>query len=227
MAVETCEPQGGRRAAVIVAHPDDETLWAGGVILARPHWSWFIATLCRAGDADRTRRFHRACEGLNARGAMADADDGPDQTPLPDERVQGIVEGLLGTAEVDLLLTHGPRGEYTRHRRHEQTCRAVVALWSRGSIRTKALWMFAFQDGGGAHLPHADPDAPIQEVLGDAVWSEKYRLMTEVYGFRPDSWEARTTPRQEAFWSFENAQEAADWVARPPRGMDHESAGSL
>jgi LmbE family N-acetylglucosaminyl deacetylase len=32
--------------AVIVAHPDDETLWAGGTILEHPSNDWFIVCLC-------------------------------------------------------------------------------------------------------------------------------------------------------------------------------------
>ena len=39
-----------KKTAVIVAHPCDETLWAGGTILSQPAWNWFIATLCRASD---------------------------------------------------------------------------------------------------------------------------------------------------------------------------------
>jgi hypothetical protein len=37
-------------AAVIVAHPDDETLWAGGMILTHPGYNWFVASLCRKSD---------------------------------------------------------------------------------------------------------------------------------------------------------------------------------
>ena len=44
--------------AVIVAHPDDETLWAGGTILSHPSNKWFIICLCRASDTDRSVRFH-------------------------------------------------------------------------------------------------------------------------------------------------------------------------
>lgn len=38
------------RAAVVVAHPDDETLWCGGYILAHPEIDWKIVTLSRASD---------------------------------------------------------------------------------------------------------------------------------------------------------------------------------
>ena len=40
-------------AVVIVAHPDDETLWAGGTILMHPETHWTILTLCRTSDPDR------------------------------------------------------------------------------------------------------------------------------------------------------------------------------
>jgi len=48
------------RAAVVVAHPDDETLWCGGYILTHPEFLWRIVTLCRAADPDRGPRFRRA-----------------------------------------------------------------------------------------------------------------------------------------------------------------------
>jgi len=31
--------------AVIVAHPDDETLWAGGLLIDHPEWDVFVACL--------------------------------------------------------------------------------------------------------------------------------------------------------------------------------------
>ena len=45
---------------IIVAHPDDETLWAGGTILSHPEWSVFVISLCRASDTDRAPKFNRA-----------------------------------------------------------------------------------------------------------------------------------------------------------------------
>ena len=45
-----------KAVAVIVAHPDDETLWAGGTILSHPSWQWFIVCLCRGSDKDRGLR---------------------------------------------------------------------------------------------------------------------------------------------------------------------------
>ena len=144
---------------------------------------------------------------------MADLDDGPDQAPQPVEEVQDTTTRLLAGNRYDLILTHGPRGEYTQHRRHDECCQSVVELWRSGGIYTKRLWLFAYEDGGHAYLPRVRDDADRRDVLTDEVWLEKRRLMTDVYGFGPDSWEARTTPREEGFWCFDSPQAAVERTA--------------
>lgn len=53
-------------ATVIVAHPDDETLWAGGTILMHPETQWTILTLCRRSDPDRSPKFDKAMNTIEA-----------------------------------------------------------------------------------------------------------------------------------------------------------------
>jgi LmbE family N-acetylglucosaminyl deacetylase len=202
------------RAAVVVAHPDDETLWCGGYILTHPEFLWRIVSLCRAMDADRAPRFRQVLQRFGAAGEMADLDDGPDQKPLPSGQVEETVARLLTGNRYDLVLTHGPLGEYTQHRRHAECCRAVVELWRSGAIDSKRLWMFAYEDGGRAYLPHVRQDADRRDVLPDDIWAEKRRLIMDLYGFGPDSWEAETTPRHEGFWCFDSAQEAVKRAAQ-------------
>lgn len=210
-------PRGSKRAApsvaVVVAHPDDETLWAGGTILSHPRWKCFVACLCRADDPNRAPRFFNSLRRLGASGDMSDLDDGPDQTPLPDATVEQAIVDLLHGTPVDLVLTHGPDGEYTRHRRHEETSRAVASLWKAGRIASKALWLFAYGDGGGRCLPWARPDAHRTQKLPDEVWHVKYDIITRIYGFAPESFEARTTPREEAFWCFDSAESMQAWAS--------------
>jgi LmbE family N-acetylglucosaminyl deacetylase len=144
---------------------------------------------------------------------MADLDDGPDQAPLPFEHVQETIARLLAGTGYDLVLTHGPRGEYTRHQRHEECCGAVVDLWRSGRIDTKRLWLFAYEDGGRAYLPRVRDDADRRDRLADDVWLEKRRLITDLYRFGPDSWEAQAAPREEGFWCFDSAQAAVKRAA--------------
>jgi len=201
------------RAAVVVAHPDDEILWCGGTLLNHSEFHWRIVTLCRAGDSDRAPKFSLVLNQLGAEGEMADLDDGPDQNPLPIDLVQATTTRLLAGSRYDLILTHGPMGEYTRHRRHEECCRSVVELWQAGAIDTKRLWLFAYEDGERAHLPRVRDDADRRETLTESVWLEKRRLITSVYGYGADSWEAQSTPHEEGFWCFDSAQAAAERTA--------------
>jgi hypothetical protein len=202
-----------RRAAVIVAHPDDETLWAGGLILAHPECDWTVIGLCRASDPDRAPKFHRALARLGAHGALGDLDDGPEQRPLAEGTVTEAVTALLPRSDAfDVVLTHSPRGEYTKHRRHEETGRAVASLWMAGLLNAKVLWLFAYEDGQRQYLPRAIPTAHWKQALSDGLWRAKRAIITDVYGFSAGSFEASTTPREEAFWCFESAAACRQWL---------------
>jgi len=190
------------KCAVIVAHPDDETLWAGGVMLMYPESEWMVVTLCRKSDQDRAPRFFRAIERLNAAGAMGDLDDGPEQHPLANRQVQQEILQSLPSNRYDLIITHGLNGEYTRHLRHEETAKAVMALWKSERLFAGQIWRFAYEDGGRKYLPRAIEDADMHIKLPEEIWQKKYDIITNIYGFSPDSFEARTAPRQEAFWCF-------------------------
>ena len=185
---------------VIVAHPDDETLWAGGTLLMHPDCRWTVVTLTRRGDPDRAARFARAVGLYGATGVMGDLDDGPEQKPLRTIEVEDAIAALLPSHGYDLVLTHGLWGEYTRHRRHEEVAKAVMALRESGRFSAAEIWMFAYGDDGGKRLPRPLENSDIYTRLPPDIWERKYRLITEVYGFAPDSFEARTTPRDEAFW---------------------------
>jgi hypothetical protein len=150
---------------------------------------------------------------LQAEGDMADLDDGPDQVPLPIALVEATIVRLLADVHFDLLLTHGPEGEYTRHRRHEECSRAVVALWQSGSINTKRLWIFAYEDGGRTYLPRLRVNADRRDLLPEGIWIEKRRIMTGVYGYGEDSWETMCTPKEEGFLCFDSARDAVKRTA--------------
>ena len=214
-----------KTVAVIVAHPDDETLWAGGMILRQPAWNWFIATLCRASDRDRAPRFFQALKVFGANGKMGDLDDGPEQNPLADNEIQATILELLPQQHFDLIISHNPAGEYTRHLRHEEIGRAVITLWHLGKISTDELWTFAYEDRGRQYLPRPIKTAHIYQSLPEQIWQKKYHLITSIYGFEKNGFEAETTPRAEAFWKFTNSLDAQEWLDK--KVFQHESSTAI
>lgn len=191
-----------KTVAVIVAHPDDETLWVGGTLLSNPSWKCFVVSLCRKSDIDRSRKFFNALKIYQAEGIMGDLDDGPDQNPLDAKEIEQEILNLLPSGKFDLVITHNQSGEYTKHLRHEEVSQAVISLWQAGKLTASELWTFAYEDGNKKYYPLAVQSASIYTILTQPVWQDKYKLITETYGFKGDSWEAKTTPSAEAFWKF-------------------------
>jgi LmbE family N-acetylglucosaminyl deacetylase len=206
------DDQKDKSVAVIVAHPDDESLWAGGTIISHPSWRWYIVTLTRQSDTERAEKFYKALKVLGAKGLMGDMDDGPEQKPLHAKEVEDTILKLLPRMPFDLIITHHPAGEYTRHLRHEETAKAVISLWNSGKIATQELWTFAYEDGGKQYLPRAIRTNTLFSVLPKETWQKKYELITETFGFNKNSWEAETTPKEESFRKFTNSVDAMHWV---------------
>ncbi len=203
------------QAAIIVAHPDDETIWCGGTLFMHAHRSLSIVSLCRASDPDRAPKFYRAVSILGGRGCMGDLDDGPEQHPLPESTIQATILDLLPTHRFDIIITHSPLGEYTRHRRHEETATAVGNLWKSGRLKSKNLWMFAYRDqgrGGVSDPPVPHPHAHIKICLPKEIYCRKKRIILDCYGFLPDGFEALACGKQEAFWCFENPDALMKWL---------------
>lgn len=201
-----------KTVAIIVAHPDDETLWAAGLLLDNPQWACIIVSLCRKYDHERATKFHKTVAALNATGIMGDLDDGPAQTPQAKEKIQSLLLDLLPYKNFDLILTHSPLGEYTRHLRHEEIGKAVIDLWISDTLASQELLLFAYEDGNKEYHPVAITSADLYFDLPDNIWLKKNQLITQIYEFAPDSWETQTTPKAEAFWRINNKEQALKWL---------------
>jgi LmbE family N-acetylglucosaminyl deacetylase len=201
-----------KSVALIVAHPDDETLWAGGTILNHPAWKCFIVCLCRGNDKERSGKFYNALKEYGADGIMGDLDDGPDQIPLSEKAVEDAILHLLPPSHFDLIISHNPLGEYTRHLRHEEVGKAVIRLWKNGKISSGKIWIFAYEDGNKQYYPASVSGASIYRILTRRIWLKKYKIVTQTYGFEISSFEAQTTPETESFWEIITTDDAENWL---------------
>jgi len=202
-----------KNVAIIVAHPDDEVLWVGGTILSNPLWKCFVVCLCRKSDNDREPRFHKSLAALNAEGIMGDLDDGPDQNPLEEKLVEHTILELMPPRHFDLIITHNPLGEYTKHIRHEEVSKAVISLWNDEKISTNELWTFAYEDGNKKYFPRAIEHNTIYHVLSEQIWLKKCNIIKEIYGFERNSWEAQTCPMSEAFMQYTDSYKAKECIS--------------
>ncbi len=194
-------------AAVIVAHPDDEIIWAGGVILRHMDWDWSVLSLCRGDDPDRAPKFRRICGRLGIRGLIEDVDDGNPLLPIDPEREIGRrVVRHLGGVSWELCLTHGLNGEYG-HERHRQVGSVVRALVMRGEIACVRFWTFAYEVSAPAGDCRPAAWADITVDLTEEQLSEKKRIVREDYGYPGDGFEVRACISPEAFSCVRDVEE--------------------
>jgi LmbE family N-acetylglucosaminyl deacetylase len=188
----------GDKALVIVAHPDDETIWMGGFILSHPELRWTVFSLCRASDTDRAPKFRRICQALGARAIITDLDDEgriSERQALP--QIEKLIGHKIGAKRFDLVFTHGANGEYG-HPRHKSVHRTVKKLACAGKIKAEKVLFFNYKKISKYKLT-AKKNSDLISKLSSAQFKKKLRLMTDIYGFAPDGIDTGFCTNPEAF----------------------------
>jgi len=184
---------------VVVAHPDDEIIWAGGTVLQNLGWEWTVFSLCRADDEDRSGKFKSVCATLGLVGFMSDLDDGAPLKPIdPQKEIGDRIIPIAGDRDWDLCLTHGENGEYG-HQRHREVHDEVLRLFHCGIVKCGELWTFAYQCSERSGACRAAQGADIIVELTGTQLAEKKRIVRDQYGYSGDSFEVKACISPEAF----------------------------
>lgn len=184
------------RGLLVVAHPDDEVLWFGGLLLrtaSRIKWTVQCCFTPRR-DPERASKFLAACAALGANAMLREVVE-----LFKHDSIEALLPEPSILAGYAVVATHGPTGEYG-HRHHQQLhhwakkfCaeRLVWSAYGSSSLvevrLTDAEWMakrVALQcyDSQATHRGQRF-QYKWEELL--AVYGARVNLMIEPYNFDP------------------------------------------
>lgn len=188
------------RALVVVAHPDDETIWMGGTIFAHKRVRWTIYALCKKSDPDRVSRFRHAMKALGARGIISDLEDDDDRMSI--KELSRIAEKLimreLRQRSFDYIFTHERDGEYG-NLRHKGVHRVVKNLLKSKKLQAKKLYCFAYEMHKSDKYAASQKKADFEIKLSKQVFDKKIKIIRDIYGFQPNSFEYQSCSKVEKF----------------------------
>jgi LmbE family N-acetylglucosaminyl deacetylase len=186
---------------VIVAHPDDETIWVGGTLLKSKDNKTIISP-CRKKDKDRAPKFEKACKILNATGHISDLDDA-EEGNYKNISAQDIIKRILEFTKdkkYDILYTHGKNGEYG-HIRHIEVHNAVKEMLEKSLLRVKKVFFFSYKKVENSFQGYAIYNSNADKLirLEKPHVKMKKKLIQEIYGYQKGGFEEESCKEIEAF----------------------------
>ena len=195
-----------KEVLVVVAHPDDETIWMGGTLLKMKEKGGFnitVISLCRKEDKDRYPKFKKACEVLGVKGHIFDLDDGEESGVYKEVSSEEIIKRILEVTQnklYDALYTHGKKGEYG-HVRHLDVHKAVEEMLRRGLLLAEEIYFFSYKKIKNKYQGYAIYNSNADKLikLKKPYLKMKKMIIEEVYGYKKGGFEEESCKEIEAF----------------------------
>ncbi len=129
------------RKLMIVAHPDDETIWGGMHLL---DGEYFVVCITNGNNSVRKEEFNNVLEKSGNEGIILSYPDKvlgkrDDWEKVWDYIVSDIGK-IIESKDWEIIVTHNPDGEYG-HTHHKMTSRIVTEKCSENG-KDNALWYF-------------------------------------------------------------------------------------
>ena len=137
---------------MIVAHPDDETIW-GGMHLASENYR----VVCLTYDQfhPRGKEFHEVMEATGSEWQMLgwpDLTDGKEDKWKDNRKVRmGQLESIIREKDWKKIVTHNPEGEYG-HPHHILTSRMVTSIVKTLRAEDRLFYFGPYYDAGDQRL---------------------------------------------------------------------------
>lgn len=121
------------KALVLVAHPDDETIFCGGTMLRNPDWEWAVVCVTMQLSTPRLQEFRHAMDMFRGYGVnitsnqtLEQKDEGQELSAEEAEVWKVKIRDLPQAP--DIVFTHNTEGEYG-HPHHRSLNRIVHELF--------------------------------------------------------------------------------------------------
>lgn len=109
---------------MVVAHPDDESIFGGGALIQESGWK--VICLTNGSNETRSREFRTAMKFVDASCEIWDFPDELDGD-FDEEQVKSALRNILNTGHFHKVVTHNLHGEYG-HSQHQSLSRILHSM---------------------------------------------------------------------------------------------------